>query len=120
MSDTPRIMLLDRSLLGESSNPAPEMILAGIPRARVANQYTDPSQQFFCGIWTSTAGKWRVRYTEHEFCVILEGRIRIEANSGERHDLRAGDAFVVPAGFAGTWEVAEPSKKWYAIFESRA
>jgi uncharacterized cupin superfamily protein len=120
MSEQARIVLLDRSLSGESSNPDPQRILAGIPRARVANQYTDPSEQFFCGIWTSTAGKWRVRYTEHEFCVILEGRMRIESLQGERHDIRAGDAFVVPAGFEGTWEVTEPSRKWYAIFERKA
>lgn len=120
MSEHARIVLLDRSLAGESSNPAPDRILAGIPRARVANQYGDPSEQFFCGIWTSTAGKWRVRYTEHEFCVVLEGRMRIESLQGERHDVRAGDAFVVPAGFEGTWEVTEPSRKWYAIFERKA
>jgi uncharacterized cupin superfamily protein len=23
----------------------------------------------------------------------------------------------VPAGFEGIWEVSEPCKKWYAIFE---
>ncbi len=119
MSEHPRIVRLDRSLAGESANPAPERILAGIPRARVANQYADPSEQFFCGIWTSTAGKWRVRYTEHEFCVILEGRMRIESLHGDYHDVRAGDAFVVPAGFEGTWEVTEPSRKWYAIFERK-
>ncbi len=119
MNARPQIVILDRLLLGESSNPAPERILAGIPRARIANQYTDTSQQFFCGIWTSTAGKWRVRYTEHEFCVVIEGRMRIESASGERHELRAGDAFIVPAGFEGTWEVTEPSKKWYAIFEPK-
>jgi uncharacterized protein len=119
MNARPQIVVLDRLLLGESANPAPERILAGIPRARAANQYADTSQQFFCGIWTSTAGKWRVRYTEHEFCVIIEGRMRIESASGERHELRAGDAFVVPAGFEGTWEVMEPSKKWYAIFEPK-
>ena len=119
MNVRPQIVILDRLLLGESANPAPERILAGIPRARVANQYADTSQQFFCGIWTSTAGKWRVRYTEHEFCVIIEGRMRIESASGERHELRAGDAFIVPAGFEGTWEVVEPSKKWYAIFEPK-
>ena len=90
---------------------------AGIPRARASNQYTEPTQQFFCGIWTSTAGKWRVRYTEHEFCVIIEGRVRVESVTGEKHDLRAGDAFVVPAGFEGVWEVTEPCKKWYSIFE---
>jgi uncharacterized cupin superfamily protein len=119
MPETPKIVLLDRLLTGESANPAPERILAGIPRARVANQYAEPGGQFFCGIWTSTAGKWRVRYTEHEFCVLLEGRVRIESAAGERLDLRAGDAFVVPAGFEGTWEVTEPAKKWYAIFEAK-
>ena len=40
---------------GESANPSPEKILAGIPRTRVSNQYTDATQQFFCGMWTSTA-----------------------------------------------------------------
>jgi uncharacterized cupin superfamily protein len=119
MTETPKIVILDRLLSGESANPAPDRILAGIPRARVANQYTEPTGQFFCGIWASTAGKWRVRYTEHEFCVLLEGRVRIESAAGERYDLRVGDAFVVPAGFEGSWEVTEPAKKWYAIFEAK-
>jgi hypothetical protein len=119
MSEYPKIILLDRLLTGESANPSPEKILAGIPRARASNQYADQSQQFFCGIWTSTTGKWRVRYTEHEFCVIIEGRVRLESIGGDKYDLRAGDACVVPAGFEGTWEVAEPCKKWYAIFEQK-
>jgi len=117
MSERPKIVVLDRLQTGESANPSPENILAGIPRTRVSNQYAEPTQQFFCGIWTSTAGKWRVRYTEHEFCVIIEGRVRIESVTGEKHELRAGDAFVVPAGFEGIWEVTEPCKKWYSIFE---
>ena len=119
MSDGAEIVILDRLLPGEPANPAPERILAGIPRARVANQYADHSQQFFCGIWTSTAGKWRVRYTEHEFCVLLEGRVRIVSAAGTRHDLSPGDAFVIPAGFEGSWEGHEPCKKWYAIFEPK-
>ncbi len=119
MNDRPKIVALDRYQTGESASPLPENILAGIPRIRVSNQYADATQVFFCGIWTSTSGKWRVRYTEHEFCVLIEGRVRIESVSGERHDFRAGDAFVVPAGFEGIWEVAEPCKKWYAIFEPK-
>ena len=105
MSERPRIVVLDRLQTGESANPSPENILAGIPRARASNQYAEVTQQFFCGIWTSTSGKWRVRYTEHEFCVLIEGRVRIESVTGEKHELRAGDAFVVPAGFEGVWEV---------------
>lgn len=120
MTESPKIVVLDRLLAGESSNPSPEKILSGIPRARVSTQYSDGTQQFFCGIWTSTSGKWRVRYTEHEFCVLIEGRVRIESAAGERLDLRAGDAFVVPAGFEGSWEVTEPCKKWFAVFEPKA
>lgn len=119
MSSLPRIVVLDRLQTGESANPSPEKILAGIPRTRIANQYADDSQQFNCGLWTSTSGKWRIRYTEHEFCVLIEGRVRIESTSGERLEFRAGDAFVVPAGFEGIWEVVEPCKKWYAVFESQ-
>jgi len=119
MADHPKIVVLDRLQTGESANPSPEKILADIPRTRVSNQYTDGTQQFFCGLWTSTSGKWRVRYTENEFCVLIEGRVRIESVTGERHDLKAGDAFVVPAGFEGTWEVAEPCKKWYAMFDAK-
>ena len=117
MNDQPKILVLDRFQTGESANPSPEKILAGIPRIRVSNQYVDATQQFFCGFWTSTSGKWRIRYTEHEFCVLIEGRVRIESSGGERVELRAGDGFVVPAGFEGIWEVVEPCKKWYAIFE---
>jgi uncharacterized cupin superfamily protein len=119
MSAHPKIVVLDRLQTGESANPSPENILAGIPRARASNQYSEPTQQFFCGLWTSTLGKWRVRYTEHEFCVIIEGRVRIESVTGEKHEMRAGDAFVVPAGFEGIWEVTESCKKWYAIFETK-
>ena len=107
MSAQPKIVILDRLQTGESANPSPDNILAGIPRARASNQYSEPTQQFYCGLWTSTMGKWRVRYTEHEFCVLIEGRVRIESASGEKHEMRAGDAFVVPAGFDGTWEVVE-------------
>jgi len=118
MSQQPKIVVLDRLQTGESANPSPERILSGIPRTRVSNQYADGSQQFFCGVWSSTSGKWRIRYTEHELCVLFEGRVRIESIGGDRHEFRAGDAFVVPAGFEGTWEVVEPCKKWYAVFEA--
>ncbi|MEQ1651363.1 MAG: cupin domain-containing protein [Hyphomicrobium sp.] len=30
---------------------------------------------------------------------------------------RAGDAFVCPSGFTGTWHVLETAKKYYAYYE---
>ncbi len=95
----------------------PARLLAGQPRATVDNRYSDPSQQFHCGIWGSTPGMWRVSYTEHEFCHLLEGRVRLTADGGAAVEFRAGDAFVVPAGFTGTWETLEAARKYYAIYE---
>ncbi len=65
-----------------------------------------------------TRGSWRVRYSEHEFCHLLEGRVRISAEDGTRYEFLAGDSFVIPAGFAGSWEVLEDCRKLYAIYQS--
>jgi uncharacterized cupin superfamily protein len=119
MVTPPRIVVLDRLAQGEAADPAAANLLDGQPQAWVANQYADASGQFFCGLWQGTGGRWRVRYTEHEFCVILEGRVRIESQDGECREFQAGDAFVVPAGFAGSWAVIGTCRKWYAVFEAR-
>ncbi|MCB1625081.1 MAG: DUF861 domain-containing protein [Pseudomonadales bacterium] len=106
-------------LAAESSVPEADRVLAGAPQQAIANYYSDPSQQFFAGRWSSTKGKWRIRYTESEFCAILTGRVALVSASGVRREFGPGAAFVVPAGFAGTWEVLEDCTKLYAIFEPR-
>ena len=63
-------------------------------------------------------GAWRVQYTEHEFCHLLSGRVRLHDDAGgDAVVLEAGQSFVVPAGFSGVWEVLEPARKLYAIYE---
>ena len=114
------ISLKDEAGAWEACGPAPERILDGHPVQRASNAFTDASGQFSCGRWASTRGKWRVRYSENELCVIVAGRVVIESAAGERHTFVAGDAFVVPAGFEGTWTVLEECAKFYAIFEPRA
>lgn len=104
----------------ELSKPAPERVLAGTPELQVRNFFTDTTEQFFAGRWSATRGKWRVRYTENELCVMTGGRVVIESDGGERASFGPGDAFVVPAGFSGTWEVVEDCSKIYAIFEARS
>ena len=70
-------------------------------------------------VWAATRGRWVVRYTEHEFCHLLAGRVVLTSEEGERMEFGRGDSFVVPAGFVGTWEVLEECRKLYAIFEAR-
>jgi uncharacterized protein len=114
------IVRLDGPIEPEVSEPTPDRLLAGTPELAVSNFFTDSTQQFFAGRWAATRGKWRVRYTENELCVMTAGRVVIEGAGGERHTFVAGDAFVIPAGFSGTWEVIEDCAKVYAIFEARA
>jgi len=117
MSTPPRIVSFRVTTPAQHSAPAAESILSGQPQVTTWNHYTDDSKQFFAGIWAATHGAWRVRYTEHELYHLLAGRIVIVATSGERYEFAAGDTFVIPAGFVGTWEVLEDCRKIYAIFE---
>lgn len=114
------LVTLGTSLQEEQSRPPADKVLSGDPVHGVANVFTDSTQQFFAGRWSATRGKWRVRYTENELCVITAGRVVIESDAGEQASFGPGDAFVVPAGFSGTWDVLEDCSKIYAIFESRA
>jgi len=94
-----------------------ERVLSGAPVATTRNHYADASSRFFSGVWSSTPGRWRIRYTEHEFCHLIEGHVRLESAEGEVWEFRAGDAWVIPAGFVGTWETLEPARKHYAIYD---
>ena len=112
-----RIVSFHDPVTGQTQSPDPERLISGKPQQTIANHFADESNQFFAGVWSSTRGKWRVRYTENEFCHLTAGRLIVIADTGERHEFAAGDSFVIPAGFAGTWEVVEDCSKLYAIFE---
>ena len=112
------IVRLDGPVEAQVAELADDRRIAGKPQTRVANYFSDSTQQFFAGRWSATRGKWRVRYTENELCVMTAGRVLIESEAGERVTFATGDAFVVPAGFSGTWEVLEDCSKIYAIFEA--
>ncbi len=99
------------------TKPAADRLLRGDPQQQIWNLHADPGGRFFAGCWASTPGAWVVRYTEHEFCHVLSGAMRIVSSAGRTWTFGAGDSFVVPAGFEGTWEVLENSVKVYAIYE---
>lgn len=103
-----------------------ELITTGVAGHVVAeiktetlNHYTDPSEQFFAGIWSSSVGAKSVNYTEEEVCVILEGRVRLTDLSGNAKEFGEGSIFTIPAGFKGTWETLEAIKKIYVIWQAK-
>jgi uncharacterized cupin superfamily protein len=97
--------------------PPAERILAGDPAQEASTVFTSTDGRFTCGEWRAQPGKWRVVFTESEFCHLLEGVIRVVGDDGSDRIFRAGDAFVSPAGFTGTWEILEPARKFYAAYE---
>ena len=120
MSDTPTPRILrfrDQATTGEPGGPAPDRVLRGRPSSLTRNHHTDTTGQFFSGEWTAEDGAWRVVYAPHEeeFCLLLEGRVTLTGVDGHRTELSAGDAFVVPGGFEGTWENHGRVRKLYAI-----
>ena len=106
-------------LPAEATTPAADKLIDGEPQQSVANYFVDPSQQFFSGRWSSSRGKWRIRYSESEFCCLITGRVVLQNLAGDRWEFGPGAGFVVPSGFEGTWEVVEDCTKFYVIFETR-
>lgn len=111
------IRLSAESAAPESFLPSAEKILAGHPLQRVWSTYTDPTGRFTTGVWECEPGTWRIRYTEEEYCRILEGRSVLTAADGTSEAVSGGDEFVIPRGFEGTWQVLERTRKVYVIYE---
>jgi uncharacterized cupin superfamily protein len=77
--------------------------------------YGDPTGAFSAGLWTSLAWRKEVRYDEDEFCLILEGTVRLTDADGRTETYGPGDAFVIPSGFTGVWESVTPVRKFYVV-----
>ncbi|WP_157953649.1 cupin domain-containing protein [Zobellella maritima] len=106
----------NHSLTPTASKPPPERRIEGTPRQGTANYFTDSSDQLDAGFWESEPGKWHAVSERNEFCYILEGHVRIADEQGNCKEFRQGDAFLIPYGFKGTWQVLEFTKKYYVIF----
>lgn len=118
--NTPTLTRIDAVGTPEDYMLPPEKLLSGNPKQTVWMHYTDPSGQFLVGQWRSEPGKWRIAYTEEEYCQLLEGTSIVTSAAGESFTLVAGDRFVLPRGFVGTWEVVETTTKRFVIYEAAA
>ena len=90
---------------------------SGEPFANNWTYFEHGSGNFKSGIWDCTAGSWEHNHPKLEFCIIIEGSVKIEEKDGPVHEFNAGDAFVVPKGAPVTWIVEDYAKK---IFVSAA
>jgi len=113
-------MLAAQAGAGESYFVASEKLISGNPKQTTWVQHASADGRFSAGLWHSEVGKWSIRYTEQEYCRILEGVSLITAADGQAVTVRPGDEFVIPRGFVGTWDVLQPTLKRFVIYEPDA
>ncbi|MEO1041869.1 MAG: cupin domain-containing protein [Pseudomonadota bacterium] len=94
-----------------------EKLVNGSSETRSWDAFSDKSEQFHVGHWGSGPCVIDVSYTENELCVLVQGRAKITDTDGASLEFGTGEAFVIEAGFKGTWESIGDVVKIYAIFE---
>ena len=94
-----------------------DRVLDGAPRHTLHPFFENPNGTLIAGTWKSTPGKWRAFTDRDEFCYIIEGHVRLTDSDGRAQTFKTGDAFLIPNGFDGTWEVLETTRKHYVILD---
>lgn len=98
----------------ETGAPAADSLISGNPQFRTWNIEEQPDG-LYAGVWESTPGKWRIVYSEWEYCRILSGVSIVTDEGGASVRLAAGDSIILRPGFQGIWEVVETTRKEYVI-----
>ena len=93
----------------------PDRVVEGDPQHVTRMFFESPDSKLIAGTWTSTPGKWHAFTDRDEFCMILSGHCRLIDEGGHVQSFRAGDAFMIPNGFRGYWEVLETTTKHFVI-----
>jgi uncharacterized cupin superfamily protein len=109
----------DGAPVPEREKPAADKLLAGDHQTVTYNQWTGENGRLYCGTWEGTPGKVKVEYTEWEFCHLIDGEVVLTNMEGRCWRLKAGDGFIVPPGFKGTWETVRPARKHYVILAAK-
>ena len=97
--------------------PREERREIGAPERRTWVLYESGPAGLVAGIWECEPGRWRIQMdpTEHEYMGVLAGRCRLHATDGTFTEAGPGEALVIPAGFAGSFEVLQTLRKHFVI-----
>jgi uncharacterized cupin superfamily protein len=112
----PRGLSLD-ALSGPREPIAAARLVSGKPETRLAPAFSSTDGRFDVGIWEATEGSWRTTYTENEVGFVISGRLRLTTTSGEAIEFGPGEAFLIPAGWVGEFQILESLRKLYVIYQ---
>lgn len=114
-----RLVRLERESIDREATPKPAVfgaIVGGAPAESYITAFDAPNARFGCGVWQCTPGTVAMSdWPYDEFCILLSGRVVITPQGGAAQEYAQGDAFVIPRGFTGTWDIKETVRKYYAV-----
>lgn len=93
----------------------PDRVIQGDPHHESSIFFSDAEGEVLAGTWTSTPGKWRAFTGRDEFCHIISGLVHLISDDGMTRTFKSGDAFFIPNGFSGCWEVIETTTKHFVV-----
>lgn len=89
----------------------------GAKEPRSHNAFTSPDGKFTANVWACDAGTLEIRNLAiDEACFIIEGTVTVEDLAGNRSEYGPGDAFLLPKGFSGTWDMPTGLRKFNTMY----
>lgn len=64
-------------------------------------------------IWEKEVSRFDWYYDSMEECLLLEGKVIVESENGERVEFAKGDFVTFPEGLSCVWDIKEAVKKHY-------
>ena len=66
-------------------------------------------------IWKKEISRFDWYYDDTEECFLLEGKVIVETQDGEKVEFGKGDYVTFPKGLSCVWDIREPVKKHYTF-----
>ncbi len=95
----------------------PERLIEGDPRHQTTVHFSNSEANVVAGTWTATPGKFKVAAERDEFCYIVSGEAELVDQDGHGITFVTGDAFIIPNGFDGHWNVIDTTTKHFMIYK---
>jgi len=96
----------------------PEQFTTPNPHETIHTFFTSGDGRLTSGVWECTPTRIEIdRYGVDEMMTVLAGSVTITDKDGTAQTFKAGDSFVIGAGWSGTWEITETMRKFWMIYE---
>ena len=121
MSDQAVLKMTPEGVDGVTLEPCavvpPEAVIDGKPVEQGAVIRESKDGNFIIGVWESTPyAETFDAYPGEEFCQVLSGKVTLTDTAGHAATYVAGESYVVPKGWAGTFRVEETMRKYYVLY----